>query len=1586
MAPRPPTEPDPGATVGRHLSGGTYDLIPPHQFDELGIDPADVLVGTFAAFNHPDFLPTPSGGNAYGLGIYETLVQPALREAFEGIDYLDPQEASLHWRRLNEILKSLGLLTRYARTGQRYYLIPHQVVARTLADVQFRAHQVENHLRDFLARQLTEHLTMGLIAPEGDLLAAELIGRFPDFKLVVLDSPEALQDSGPLLDVAVLIWNPFDFARAAGARLNPGPWPRGRALEDYVHYLLNLIHNRLVEGGELLAVLRRPLARPGRQVRVRFKSLHHLKGFLAFTHLYRTVRRYQLTRNRTFTVDQADLESYLAGPPGTSDTVRRLLEDRSPEELTLSQINRLEYADLRPRRGACPDFKDLLQHFLRPLFTTIEARKLLPEPLRQEWSAMVEVEGGLPETMIVFRGEKRRPPVDLRLIQTEIDRQGLGGCPLPLVGPEVDSFGYLDRVLDILSRLEEDSLVQVTGSEWFRFRKPIENTPWSHPLLSDVWRLVQQRAPLTRLAGYLAPWSGDASAVPIVGHLTKLALYGLDEALIREVLLIIRGHTTLTRVTVGKMSEETLAPLTDQVDRLGLDEVIAQLRIHRLMSIVEATARAGRLDQGQVREMIALYDDAVRVAAEPGLNWKSLADARMSQAGGVLPVAVRRLLKLFNLFDHLDTWMDLMDKGPHQIEVLSDDDPGKLARLQATLKLVNIARRFHEHYYPEDYPGDYYFFSHLLSGEFHGTGDLLPVLGSEFGFILLWIAVGAAGLRPINFNPLVRSDPANNQKRLAKLTSDLAGLGPQVLAPGKLAAWHTDLARGRSVFVAHTGLRMSVDPDTGSMDVSYIDAGAELKEIDASIGRLSTLRLDRIPADDLCRLEKLLTDLRLFFAPRRHAPSPGRSWETVFPGWRREMERLTGRMRQVFVPRLLEPGAVHTNIRRFAALCPRVLGFLIPQLGPVPTPTTDAPQDHEAFDFSMTLRCLGKFEALISGRPADFQDLKLLHLKARQAFGPDSVGAVGLSPVKLRRIEAMAEQIRDEPRLLQAMTLAEVLQDVGRRPEAWVGLGGDEVFFHHGVIGGRYLSIHPEIIERLGAEPDVAQTAISLIQSHNLFHHVLFGGAGLTQLAEVTDSGDEGLVTAALLMSVIDVSARDESLVAEYLVDRFLRLYDSALEVMRGSRTWGEVERQWAADRSRMLLAINRYRSAKKQGQTSPSFFDLWEQTPEPDDEFNLAQGRRVLALERLLRLRGLRLVDFADLELYRLGLPLLYLYRRKGLRSVGQAAFEKEVFESHLLYRALRRQDRAVQMAILSRLSQRRPNLRVLGYGQAASFLTYENQIKLLLLGLRAADARVEDETAEFTVDFRGVARVIDWLFEAVNQLLSQISAEELLTDEGLEAVVGGPRGLGLRYHKDAGAVSLTLTDPTPVDKQLAALEQTTDLEELNQSYEQALQDLQLTSTNTLYHQNRLTRAYERHRHRLLEQICQQAGLKMRRTQDFGSLMAVYEATMDRARDAGLTGEQRLLLKDSLELNLERIRNWMVVGIFKQIQAARSRADLEGLWEQIKVVLRQQRDYLGRNVARIVAQKFDARAAELDLAEADLESVAGWDELDEKA
>ena len=83
--------------------------------------------------------------------------------------------------------------------------------------------------------------------------------------------------------------------------------------------------------------------------------------------------------------------------------------------------------------------------------------------------------------------------------------------------------------------------------------------------------------------------------------------------------------------------------------------------------------------------------------------------------------------------------------------------------------------------------------------------------------------------------------------------------------------------------------------------------------------------------------------------------------------------------------------------------------------------------------------------------------------------------------------------------------------------------------------------------------------------------------------------------------------------------------------------------------------------------------------------EYEARQARYVEQLEQRLQ------------ELSGLDIPVQFERNQERYQFLkwGQSAFEKEVFESHLLYRAFRRQDRAVQVAILSRLSPRRPGGR---------------------------------------------------------------------------------------------------------------------------------------------------------------------------------------------------------------------------------------------------------------------------------------------------
>ena len=104
-----------------------FRAISPDDYARLGIDPQDVPVGTFAAHDHPTFLPSRAGGNAYGLGLIE---QSSLNRAdldfLEGIDFQNLAQLRHQARQINSIYRKLGVTGRReaAIKGRELGLIP----------------------------------------------------------------------------------------------------------------------------------------------------------------------------------------------------------------------------------------------------------------------------------------------------------------------------------------------------------------------------------------------------------------------------------------------------------------------------------------------------------------------------------------------------------------------------------------------------------------------------------------------------------------------------------------------------------------------------------------------------------------------------------------------------------------------------------------------------------------------------------------------------------------------------------------------------------------------------------------------------------------------------------------------------------------------------------------------------------------------------------------------------------------------------------------------------------------------------------------------------------------------------------------------------------------------------------------------------------------------------------------------------------------------------------------------------------------------------------------------------------------------
>ena len=161
-----------------------FRLLDPDDYVRLGIDPEDVPMGTFAAEDHPTFLPSRFGGNAYGLGILEHGVLSAADTDFlESLDLQNTVELGRHAKRLNAIFQKLGLLIRFSRTGKSYYLIPINLVAHSLQEITTKADEIERLIIQYIFETRVERLDIGLLTRGHDLLVHELTAR-------LVESPE----------------------------------------------------------------------------------------------------------------------------------------------------------------------------------------------------------------------------------------------------------------------------------------------------------------------------------------------------------------------------------------------------------------------------------------------------------------------------------------------------------------------------------------------------------------------------------------------------------------------------------------------------------------------------------------------------------------------------------------------------------------------------------------------------------------------------------------------------------------------------------------------------------------------------------------------------------------------------------------------------------------------------------------------------------------------------------------------------------------------------------------------------------------------------------------------------------------------------------------------------------------------------------------------------------------------------------------------------------------------------------------------------------------------------------------------------
>ena len=1546
-----------------------FRLINPDEYSRLGIDPQDVPLGTFAAEDHPGFLPSRFGGNAYGLGLVEqSVLNKADTDFIENLDFGDPLSVGRHAKRLNNVYQKLGLLIRFSHTGQRYFLIPINLVAHSLHEVTTKADEIEELIRQHVQETGTERLDIGLLTTSHDLIVHELTARLSRHRLFLFETVDKLRSWRFPLDIAVLPKDIFEYLlEQEPLKISNRSFNR-QNLVKYATYLAGKIYDLLESNGKLFALGHFSGPPEDQCCHVQFKSGEELKSFLLFSHLYRTRGRYQANPDQLqLKVHTSDLDYYLNRFAVSEPHLKRLLKRHKPEDLTIEEINRLPNLNLHLPKGFTRSPERQWKRIFESYFDTSCMMQKVVKRSSPYWEDRLETDCEISDSLFVLVGKPLEPPVSLEGIEEELRASGMQGCSLPLVAEYRNTFRYVLSVLKILVQIRDHNFPKLSELERARLSNPFRAP---NEYFDAVLKLLAQMSHLEKTFEVLNFDHIEGQTTPVLENIPKLSLHGFSRAQLREIVLIVVGHTTMSRIVFGKLPAKTLKPITDRAKEGDYQEILNVLRVCRLMSMAEIVAALGENFTGeQARELYRLYDDAIYVATHPKVDWQELNDLRISALGGVQNKAIREMLKFFNLFEFLNNWQEFMQKGAFEKEVICDYQSEKLFQLEDALELARIAGDFKRRFLGDYIFGQSYFFRQFLDVEFHGTGHLFPKLGARAGFILLWITVNASKRHIINFNPMLAGIPHDRrEQRIAKIRQALLRIPIEQLRPGLYEEMKRTLEEAQPAFIFDTGIRMVNNPQTRALDVSFVDLTENMQQLDVLLSQLESQELKGISLKSLQDMERLFSEIESF---RRYLHQEGcRLRCDLFDhaggleAREKEIERTEHRLRRVLQGQVFIPEEVYDAVSVLAKYCPEILRFILPEFHALGNLVGDWPTRQTQSVGLYVMRCLEKFQSLITKDRNAFQDRNTFYQLAKQEFGPLAGEGIGASHAQMEILEYLIDRVRQRPMLYQALTFALLYQEIGKI-EKYVGALPEIDGYRSHAEAGALILERSEVLKKHDLSPQVEQLAILLVRHHGLIGHVIQGEDPITVLEQLITEQDDRLLDAYVLHAILAVASVQEGLMISDLLDVFLTYRAATLEILKSKSDWQSWLKESVREKGKTVLADSQLKAYEIKLFTEQGLHCCGFANEGVDDEA-LWRGRQVSALERLFKLMGATWVDYPDVQMALLGMPVTFINHKKKLKSVGPATFERQLGAAARLMEVVSSLSPEIRCYLLFCLDHLGAGLRIYDFHPLARFLKTEECLKLLLIAFQSLHHHSGTKPGGGTISFRPLSENIDRRYKALQTMLEDIPFPQRCFEREGPLLCLQSSG-GLYFHVGNRTISVGYHDATQLDLMKQVLASEWDHERLRRQYEKMIRELrEKLPYDPRELEKELERVFEEQRKKINDSILKSLQEPLSKTADFTELKQAQREIEEKLAVLGFTEEQQFLLNEMFEFHRARIRERYLDSIFRAVNAFDSKEALSEFWDRLKHELFSYRSYVGKEYESLIAELIDRKLEEM--------------------
>ena len=1544
----------------------SFRFIKTEDFKALGIDPTDIPLGTFAAFKHPSQLRSRFGGNAYGLGLSEDYdrLKPKDFKLLQAVTFDSPEEIKKHYRRLNEIYKRIGLLIRLSSQGNPYYLIPVHLISNTLTQIKARVDEISKIIGFHRKKFLKEHHEIGILTHQDDLVPNELSFRFKEHNFVVIDSLEKVQQMNRTLDIIILTRDLYEIILMRKfSSLSQDMFSRKR-LDQYAVYVLWKVYNLLKPDGEIFIIADYITPKTNQTTNLVFNITREEKNFILFSHLFKTRKDYKAC-GHAIQVNIFDFQKYLSGLYVEHEVVDKLLGGKELEEIELSELNNMPYIDFN--LSDVPFLSNQEKSWTRLLsiyFDKIFLKPLLPQSVTDAWGKRFHCPNYTPNYMLIYLGQKKGLTISLSKVMRDVKESSLRGCPTELSADYRDSFNYVIQTLRVLNKLKNGGYEGPQQIYIGRLKQPLENKNRRFSALNDVIKLMSKIDRLEDVRDYLNPDGIEGLETKVFENLEALTFFGFNHNELKEIVCIVLGHTPLGRIISGKMNEKSLKPLSDLARTYNLQQALNLLRYCRLMTIAEMeAARGAELTHEEFTQLFDLYESTVRIVTNRELDWDILLDEKITSVGGIHNKIVWKLLMMTHHFEFIENWAELRDKGRMEKESLADYEDQRLSRIENVIKLVNIIDLFEERHLKSDPLQLPVFYRKFLDIEFHGTGRLFEKMDSRNVFILLWCTVNLSKGEVINFNPvLAASQVSEIDDWVKKIEKETNHINIDYLGLPVLSEFSEQLYQNKSSFIMDTGFQLKVDSETQALEIAYMDLDKNIEQLESLSRKLTGCRLSEISIEELSRLEKLFSNLESFHQSHLRVFNNQILFTFKLPSrqkqWFNKVQNIRHYLKSNYLSVMFHPENVYTDLDLLYRHAPSLLNFILPEFMALQNldlswrlylnfPVTD-----------YIINATSKLQALINHDRESFQDSRLSHRLAQREFGPMATGIIGVSESQIEELEKIIDGLSLNQPLFDSLIKSFIFQDLGRVPFLRKKYK-DEI--NPAALGkaGAFFFEKEKIAERYNLDEKSKFYLAFLIKHHSLLHHILRGELSFYSIQSILDPKEKDLFDASFILSFIMLCAIREDLLFEDIAGRLIEIRIACQKIIAGETTLKAHLDEIFVQKGALFYALENYQTNGLPEGVSPSDYLESPEWSEIETKKRSRAGKRVFALERFFHLRGIRYVEVTDLVYLMLKAPLKFIYKKRNLASIGYATFERETFEAFRIYNTFRNLADEVKYVIFDKLIG--DKVRLFGYEKVSGYLSYENQIKLLLVGLMGTQKFKPDARPIF-LDFLGMSEMIEKRYEALNDYLNSLSIKKLWEDKyQLNHFFKAKSGIILKKERFTDVLSVNFQDRINITQKISYMDNISNMDQLKNYFHYSLRSLRKYPFYTDDYELELETGFEKKRIEITDNLLEQAKKQMGLIKNFEELHNLVNDLLERSWDIGLSYDQKQRLNDLYELRKNGLTRDKLLEFDSVLDTIHDALELKDYWDSIKWYLQHNRRFFGKEFENLIAKKFDA-------------------------